>query len=216
MTLDLARSSIMFFLVSLLELIFIAIPLIVFKFQKKDLKYEFRFRIIPESRSVKRRLLDIVMGLLLGVGFLFVGSYVAFFIRQLVIYFMGESFYSSASAGSVNTSPPSLQVWELVLSVAVMYCLVGLSEEYCFRGVLFKEMGKKSALLGWVGSSLLFSLYHVFPGIVPFSTFLTFWFYYFLFGILLAAITYVQKGDLITAIIAHGTFNSILWILSYT
>jgi membrane protease YdiL (CAAX protease family) len=216
MAIDLASNSLMFFLVSLLELIFIAIPLLVFKIQKKDLKYEFCHRIIPEPRRWKRRVFDVGVGILLGLAFVFIGSYVAFYTRLLVVRILGESFYASASAGSVNTSPPSLKIWELMLGVVVMFALVGLSEEFCFRGVLFKEMGKRRPLIGALGSSFFFAIYHVFPGVVPISTFVTFWFYYFLFGVLLAAITHFQKGDLITAIIAHGTFNSLLWILAYT
>jgi membrane protease YdiL (CAAX protease family) len=116
----------------------------------------------------------------------------------------------------VDTSPPSLSPFELIITVILNFAIVGLAEEFCFRGVLLKEFSKKSKFRGLLISSGFFMIYHVFPGIVPLSTFLTFWLYYFIFGVILAGITLLNKGDLIMAIIAHGSFNSILFILSYT
>lgn len=215
MGLDLASSSGNFFLTTLLELLFILIPLIVFKLQKKSLKEELRVRIIPIHRPFWQRILDIGIGFGIGYLFVYLGGFMATIIRQITIQIFGTAFYGQAVEGSVNTTPPSMEIWEVIISFVLMFGVVAFSEEFCFRGVLFKEFGKKSPLLGLILSSGLFMIYHVFPGIVPIQTFVTFWLYYFIFGIILGLLTWIQKGDLLMAIVAHGTFNSLLFAIQF-
>ncbi|MHA1512354.1 MAG: lysostaphin resistance A-like protein, partial [Promethearchaeota archaeon] len=211
-------------LFSAAELIFIAIPMIVFKLQKKDLKYEFRHRIVPNemlNRNFWFRLADIIMGIFIGVFFYYFGGLLATTIRKVIIQIMGEDFYNTASEGSVNTTPPPpppdpFIIWALIIvGVIVIFVTVAFAEEFCFRGVLLKEFNHKNKVFGVILSSILFMLFHVMPGIVLWSTFMTFWLYYFAFGVLLSLITIFQKGDLIVSIVAHGTFNSIIWIVMY-
>ena len=222
--LDVATSAGVFFLFSAAELIFIIIPMIVFKIQKKDLKYEFRHRIIPnemQNRNFWFRLADIIMGIFIGIFFYYFGGLLAVTIKNVIIKIMGEEFYNIASEGSVNTTPPPpppdpLIIWTLIIiGVIVIFVTVAFAEEFCFRGVLLKEFNHKNKVFGVILSSALFMLFHVFPVIVPWATFLTFWLYYFAFGVLLSLITIFQKGDLIVSIVAHGTFNSIIWIVMY-
>ncbi|WP_457557637.1 CPBP family intramembrane glutamic endopeptidase [Candidatus Harpocratesius sp.] len=224
MGLDLAQNVFSFFIFCIIELLFILIPMLVFKFQKKDLKYEFRHRIIPNERlhrSWKLRVADILSGVTLGVLFYYIGSFMAKTIRKIIIQLKGEDFYHTATSGAVNTTPPPpppnpLLIWAIiVVGVVLMYITVALSEEFCYRGVILKEIGHKSKFWALILSSAIFMIYHVFPGIVPWATFLTFWSYYFIFGLLLGGVTLFQKGDLIISIIAHGTFNSILWVQLY-
>jgi membrane protease YdiL (CAAX protease family) len=222
MALDIAPDFWSFIFFCFLEIIFIILPMIIFKLQKKDLKYEFKHRIVPEKKSFCIRIFHIFIGLVVGVGFYFIGGYLAAFIRSIVIEDKGVEYYEEATEGSVNTTPPPPSpvdfnriYFELIFGIVVMFLLVAFSEEFCFRGVIFKELNHKSKVLGYLLSSFMFMIYHVFPGIVPWETFLTFWLYYFSFGILLAGITHWQKGDLIIAIVAHGAFNSILWVLRY-
>jgi len=224
MALDIASSAVAYFLFCFAELIFIAIPMIVFKLQKKDLKYEFRHRIVPNemlNRNFWFRLADIIMGIFIGVFFYYFGGLLAITIKKVIIEIMGEEFYNTASVGSVNTTPPPpppdpLIIWTLIIvGVIVIFTTVAFAEEFCFRGVLLKEFNHKNKVFGVILSSTLFMLFHVMPGIVPWSTFLTFWLYYFVFGVLISLITMFQKGDLIVSIVAHGTFNSIIWIFMY-
>lgn len=224
MGLDIASSALSYFLFCAAELIFIGIPMIVFKLQKKNLKYEFRHRIVPNemlNRNFWFRLADIIMGMFVGVFFYYFGGYLAFTIREIIIENKGEEYYDEASAGSVNTTPPPpppdpVIIWTLIIvGVIIIFITVAFAEEFCFRGVLLKEFGHINKILGVLLSSALFMLFHVFPGIVPIQTFLTFWLYYFSFGVLLALITLFQKGDLLVVIIAHGTFNSIIWVSRY-
>ena len=218
MGIDLAPSSTFFFLTSLGELLFIFIPLLVFYFQKKNVKEEFWTRIIPTPQSTGWRLMDILGGILFGIGFLYLGSFIYYWNRQLIIAIKGEEYFAEAAEGGVNTVPPTLAQWELILAIIVMFVIVALSEEYCFRGVLMREIkigDRYPSAPGILLSSFLFGIYHVFPGIVPIQTFFSFFLYYFSFGMMLSLIVRIRRGDLIMAIIAHGTFNSILWYLRF-
>ncbi|MHA1672139.1 MAG: lysostaphin resistance A-like protein [Promethearchaeota archaeon] len=224
MGLDVAGSAVTFFIFSLAEIIFILIPLLIFKLQKKDLRYEFRHRIVPNEqlkRKTSLRIVDVLIGFGIGFGFYFLGSLMTTLNRTIIILWNGEDYYQSASAGSVNTTPPPpppdpLIIWCLiVIGVILFFTTVAVSEEFCFRGVIMKEIGHKSKFWAVIISGAFFMLYHVFPGIVPWATFLTFWSYYFIFGVLLALITIYRKGDLIIPIIAHGTLNSIIWVVRY-
>jgi membrane protease YdiL (CAAX protease family) len=190
--------------------------MIIFKLYHLDLKQQFRTRIFPASRPFWRRLIDIGIGVAFGYAFIYIGNYLTWIIYRIVVAIFGPEFYQTGSGGSVNVTPPSLSLFELILSCIIMFVLVGFSEEFCFRGVILKQIQKKHKFWAVVGSSAVFMIYHVFPGIVPIQTLATFWLYYFTFGVMLALITIIQKGDLLTAIIAHGTFNSILFIWQYT
>jgi membrane protease YdiL (CAAX protease family) len=200
--------------------------MLVFLLQKKNLKYEFRHRIIPDHTRYRNkyfgfRFADASAGFVIGILFYKLGGYISVISKWVVTSLLGEAFYLKAQDGSVNTTPPPpppnpLLIWTLiVLGVLIQFIFVAISEEYCFRGVLLKEFGHISQILGIIVSSLIFMIYHVFPGIVPLETFITFGPYYFCFGVLLCFCTIVQKGDLITAIVAHGTFNSIIWVTRY-
>ncbi len=223
MGLDLAQSFLSFLLFCAAELLFIAIPMLVFRFQKKDLKYEFRHRIIPNETLHRRgwwRVFDVAIGVIIGGGFYLIGNLAITWIRKITVQYLGDDYYQQAVIGSINTTPPPppnpIIAWiYLIIGVILMFLVVAFAEEFCFRGVLLKEFNHISKILGVILSSAIFMIYHVFPGIVPVETFVTFWSYYLLFGLLLAFISMVMKGDLIIVITAHGVYNSIGWILIF-
>ncbi len=225
---NLAPSAIAYFLYSLLIAAgFVGVPIIIFLLQKKDIKYEIRHRIVPDNtlyrnKQIKYRLIDIGLGLIIGVLFYFIGNYLYQLTRIVIVNLLGEEFFQIAQQGSVNTSPPApppnlALIWLLIITgIIVQFVVVAFSEEFCFRGVILKELNHISKTMGIIISSALFMLYHVIPGIVPLQTFVSFSPYYFSFGLLLAFSSLVKKQDLIVAITAHATFNSILWVLQYS
>ena len=215
MSLDLAPSALALILVMFGQLLFIGIPFLVFKWQKKSIKDEWNIRTTPNTKSWRRRIGDLALGVAIGAGFLYVGSYLIQAIRFVTTAFLGEEFFRRAQTGGVSTSPPSMSPVEGIILIVLQFVLVGLCEEFFFRGVVFRELSCKSLGIGLFGSSFIFMLYHVFPGIVPWSTFFIMGPYYFIFGLLLALIVHFQKFDLLTAITAHGTFNALLIALRY-
>ena len=224
---DLAPSALTYYFYSLLLACgFIGVPVLIFYLQKKDLKYEIRHRIIPNetqyrNKNWKLRIADIGFGIIIGTLFYFIGNFLYFLTKNVIIAWLGADFFKIAQDGSVNTVPPppppsNAIIWLLIISgVIVQFGVVALSEEFCFRGVLLKELNHKSLPLGILLSSFFFMIYHILPGVVPIQTTLVFSVYYFVFGLLLSFSALIQKQDLITAIVAHGTFNSILWVMQY-
>ena len=224
MGLDLAPDFPTFILLVSAESLFLLVPFIVFRLQHKSIRTEFIKRIATQPRPWWRRLIDIGIGAVCGYFFLDYGGFLEQIIYNLTIQTQSVQVYQQAAQGTVNTTPPSppppststFNPWifygEMISGAILMFVAVGLCEEYMFRGVLQKEFSTKSKIVGLLGSSAIFMIYHIFPGIVPLLTTETFWLYHFGFGIILGLIVILQKGDLISSIIAHGTFDALIWV----
>ncbi|MCP4763860.1 MAG: CPBP family intramembrane metalloprotease [archaeon] len=215
MGLNLAENTISFFIFSLLELLFLAGSILYFKIKKMDVKEEFKTRLFPQKRTSRERIADILMGIGIGIAFFIIGSFILDAITNVILYVLGEDFYQSAAEGSVNVTPPILSIFDLIISILIGFFLIAFCEEFAFRGVIYKEFGELPKKKGLVISGLIFAIYHVFPGIVPIQTTVTYFPYYFFMGILFVYLTYFRKNDLLSAIIAHATFNSIILILDF-
>lgn len=218
MGLELASSTLEYFLISLLELIYIADALLYYKIKKKNLKEEFINIVSPKvniTSPKKAILIDTLLGLTIGIAFYYVGRFLINLTVYIVKLTLGTEFYLTGASGQVDVTPPILNPADLIISILISFILVGFSEEFFFRGFLNREIGKTSKIKGAIFSSAFFSLFHVFPGIVPIQTTVTFFLYYFLMGLLFTGLINYRKGQLLSAIIAHGTFNSIIFILNF-
>lgn len=213
MALDLAPDALTLILISFLETIYFIGPVIFFKIKKWDVKYEIVKRICPMPTDSKKKLIEILKGIVYGILFLVLAWVLSTSIRIIVISLLSEEVYQIASDSSVNTTPPSINYIELVIIIILNYVLIAFCEEFFYRGVIFEHLKQKDPKKAALISSLLFALYHVPPGIVPLMTTIIFFPYYFVFGYVLAKIVHSSEGNLLTAIIAHGTFNSILWLM---
>jgi membrane protease YdiL (CAAX protease family) len=213
MAIDLAPSAIIFIFLHLFELLYFIGPVIFFKIKKWDVKYEIKKRIYPINTDPKYKAIEIIKGMIIGVSFIFIAAGISLLIRKMVITLFSEEIYQTASESSINTTPPSINYFELIIIIIFNYVLVAFCEEFFYRGVIFEHLKqinpKKAALV----SSLLFAIYHVPPGLVPFITTIVFFPYYFIFGLILCKIVQNDKGNLLTAIIAHGTMNAILYLI---
>ncbi|MHA1727340.1 MAG: lysostaphin resistance A-like protein [Promethearchaeota archaeon] len=215
MGLELASSTLEFVLVSLFELLFLLVSLIFFLVRKRSPKKEFKKILSPEKRQISVQIADIFLGIGVGLFFYFLGKLILKLNIQGIILIFGEDFYLTGVGGTVNVTPPNKTLLDLILSISVSFLLVGFCEEFFFRGFLFKEFSMKSKKIGGLTSSLIFSIYHVFPGIVPIQTTVTFFLYYLIMGILFVILLYYRKGQILSAIIAHGTFNSLGFIFTF-
>lgn len=109
--------------------------------------------------------------------------------------------------GTISTSglaaPASLRA--LVVSVFMSAVLPGLCEELLFRGMLLSAWEERGSLRAISTVSLLFVLLHGRLTGVPSE---------FICGVLLACIV-ISSGSLLTGVVFHTVFNSILLIASY-
>ncbi len=225
MAVDLAQNPGMYIAVIFLELIFLAIVIVIIwgkvrveaipSFHEGFREYGMRF---PESDrmgsdEIKKVGVEVVIGSIMGVGMLFVAEIMAFAGYEITKALFGEEFYEQASAGSVNTSPPSLEHIQVVLVVILMFLVVASCEELFFRGMLISEI-RGPLWIKVILSTVIFSIYHVPPFIVPWQTTTTFLLYYFSLGIVLALL-FRWRGNLIAPIVAHGLFNAIHIVIAY-
>jgi len=202
-------------LLSLLEFIFLLGPVIYYKITKKENMYSsIVVRALPPKHSLRARIVDIIVGVSAGVFLSFFAQGLLYGTVRGIIAIFGVEFYDLANSGSIDLIPPSLSTGEIIVFSLINFFVIGLCEEYFFRSVLFIEFKKKLKNWSYLLNGTIFALYHVFPGIVPIQTTITYFLYYFLLAIFLCVLLETNNNDLLSNIIAHGTFNTIPLILS--
>lgn len=169
----------------------------------------------PTDTGAKTLATNVLLGIGMGGLLYLIGQGIASGMYELVLDVAGSAYYAEAQAGAVHVTPPSFSPLGSVLAISGQFFLVGLSEELFFRGVLFHELFPQRAKLGAVLSSLAFTFYHVFPGVVPLETIVVNAPFYFIIGLLFAHFAWGRRHNLIGNIVAHGTFNTIFFLLTY-
>ncbi len=200
--------------VLLLELLFLAGTVAIVKGRKHSLVTTF-WGEHPEDKAAGRIVLNIMLGLGIGCLFFLAGWGISILTEQVVAATFGTQVLEDAQQGAIDLTPPEFSPVGIALAITGQYLLVGFCEEYFFRGVLFHDLFPRRKRLGAMLSAGAFMLYHVFPGIVPWVTFAVNWPYYFTLGLLFAFLAWSRHFNLIAPIVAHGTFNTILFILIY-
>ncbi|MHA1281803.1 MAG: lysostaphin resistance A-like protein [Promethearchaeota archaeon] len=199
------------------ELLFIIVPIkISAKVEKKrfsDILKEIGFKY--ENEHYSKKILKIFSGISLGVFFYFIGGYIIFFFRNIIVEnIFGTTFVKTGEKGAIETSPVKPNIIQLVIIIILEFLLVAICEEAFFRGFLLTKLANKMKKCNAVIiSSIFFAIYHVPPFIVPIATIITYFGYFFSFGVLLSLILYLFKGSLIPCIFAHGFFNVLIIIL---
>jgi membrane protease YdiL (CAAX protease family) len=198
----------------LFELVFLAGTIAIVKGRKHSLASTF-WGERAGDKAARGIILNILLGLGIGGLFFLIGWGIATLTEQVVTVTFGNQVLEDAQQGVVNLTPPTFSPVGIALAIAGQYVLVGSCEELFFRGALFRDLFTRRQRLGAVLSAGAFMIYHVFPGIVPWVTFAINWPYYFSLGLLFALLAWLRRFNLIAPIIAHGTYNTILFILTY-
>jgi membrane protease YdiL (CAAX protease family) len=216
MSINLGENSIILFLLMSLEILLILIPnLITSYFDKKSFKEELLDLGFKKSDFKKKKFFILSsQGILLGVFLFLIADWIFFFYVNILIKFiMGPAFIESGINNAINVDPVNPQIAEIIILVFLQILIIGPCEEGFFRGFLQKKIEQKTNfILGWVISSLCFSIYHVPPFIVPLSTIITFFGYFFIFGLIFGGFYKINKESLLPCIIAHSSFNILLLI----
>ncbi|MGV9172134.1 MAG: CPBP family intramembrane glutamic endopeptidase [Promethearchaeia archaeon] len=200
-----------------LEFFFIIIPpLISARIEKRTFREEFKnmgleFTQNPPLINIKR----ISLGLVGGIIFFLIGRYIAFFFRTFIVeQLLGAEYVATAKENAIQTSPVSPNVVQIVILILLQVLVVAVCEEAFFRGFLISKLEYKvSPRSAVVLSSVIFAFYHVPPFLVPISTILTFFGYYITFGILLSLLFKFSDDSLLSCIVAHSFFNSLLILI---
>ncbi|HMF33783.1 MAG TPA: CPBP family intramembrane glutamic endopeptidase [Candidatus Lokiarchaeia archaeon] len=211
---DLAPTESAYLAVMLLELAFLAAGIAILKGRKHSIRIAF-VGLTEDANTPGKVAFNAALGVGVGIGLFFLANGIAIVAQAAVVAVAGATVYQAAQAGAVGVTPPSFSLAGLVLAITGQFLLVGLCEEFFFRGVLFRDLFPNRVKLGGVISAAVFGLYHVFPGIVPWSTFFVNFPYYFAVGLLLALFAWSRHFNLVANIVAHGTFNTIIFLLIF-
>jgi len=197
----------------LLETLFVIVPAFISsKVEKKTFS-----TLLSEMGFQKNKdyILKIIAGLGIGVLFFFSGDYILIFFRNIVIEnLFGAGFIKEGQEGVISTTPIQPNLIQVIIIAILQIIMVGPCEEAFFRAFLIKKIKVKFKLVYTIIiSSIIFAIYHVPPFLVPLATIITFFGYYFIFGVLLALIFVYFNYSLIPCSIAHSCFNILLFLI---
>ena len=214
MAINLGNDPNILILISFAEILFVLIPsLIAAKIEKKPFIVEIKelgFNV--KNSTLKNIALKICVGILIGFLFFFISQILlTFYMRFIIQSLFGAQFIEDGIGNAISTSPVNPNFIQLSLLIAIQIIIIGPCEEAFFRGLFInKSKNKVKIIYSIILSSLLFTIYHVPPFLVPLTTIITFFGYYFTFGILLSLVFVAFKGSLLPNSIAHSSFNILL------
>ena len=191
---------------ALFEVLFILIPgLISSKLENKSFKDAVIEMGFQKNDDI---LIKVISGISFGIIFFFFGGYIIFFFRDIVISnIFGHEIVEAGEAGVISTSPIQPSNIQLIILIILQSTIIGPCEESFFRGFLIQKLKTKLNLVySVIISSIIFTIYHVPPFLVPLATILTFFGYYFTFGLMLSLIYIYFDFSLIPCSIAHSVF----------
>jgi membrane protease YdiL (CAAX protease family) len=216
MAINLGKDPSLLIAITFFEIFLILIPaLIASKIEKRPFIEEFKemgFQL--KTNSLKNFTLKIFLGLLIGTFFYFFSSFLYFFTNFIVQTLFGTQFVEQGVENAITTAPFNPTITQLLIFITVQIIIVGPCEEGFFRGFIIKKSQKKMKLIySVILSSFIFTIYHVPPFLVPVSTIITFFGYFFTLGALLALTFIFFKNSLLPGSIAHSMFNILILIL---
>jgi len=216
MAINLGKDPNVLILISFAEILFLLVPsLIAAKIENKPFKVEIKelgFNV--KNPKFKNIILYIIAGILIGVFFFLISDLLlTFYMRIIVQNLFGAQVIEDGIGNAISTSPLNPTFIQLALLIAIQIIIIGPCEEAFFRGfVINKSNNKLKLIYSIILSSFLFAIYHVPPFLVPLTTIITFFGYYFSFGILLSLVFFAFKGSLLPNSIAHSSLNILLLI----
>jgi len=211
MAIQLGENPWILILLSLIEILFVIIPAFVSsKIEKKSFKSLLNEMGFKKNEDI---FLKVIAGLSFGIIFFFAGDLIIIVFYILIENLYGAGFVQAGSQGAITTTPIQPNLIQFSVLIILQIIIIGPCEEAFFRAFLIKKFSYKikrsySILI----SSTLFAFYHVPPFLVPITTIITFFNYYFIFGIILALIFIYFNYSIIPVAIAHSIFNILILI----
>lgn len=216
MAINLGKDPNILIIISFAEILFILVPsLIAAKIEKNPFIVEVKklgFNV--KNPKLKNIILKICTGILIGTFFFFISDLLlTFYIRFIIQNLFGAQIIEDGIGNAITTQPVNPSFIQLALLIAIQIIIIGPCEEAFFRGfIINKSKHKVKLIYSILLSSFLFTIYHVPPFLVPLTTIITFFGYYFTFGILLSLVFVSFKSSLLPSSIAHSSLNILLLI----
>ena len=199
--------------ITLFEILFIIVPaLISSKLEKKSFRESIREMGLKKNEDF---FIKVISGLSFGIMFFFFGNYIIIFFQDIIIQnLFGSDFVEIGQEGAISTAPIQPNYIQLIILVILQLIIIGPCEEAFFRGFLIQKLKIRLKMTySIIISSIFFTIYHIPPFLVPLATSVTFFGYYFTFGMLLSLIYVYFNYSIIPCSIAHSIFNILILLL---
>ncbi len=213
MTINLGENPWILIGLMILEILFVIVPaLLSSKLEKMSFKDAIKEMGFQKNEDI---FIKIVSGLSFGIIFFFFANYIIIFFRDFIIgNIFGTEFVELGQEGAISTSPIQPNYIQLIIIVILQIIIIGPCEEAFFRVFLIQKMKTKMKLTySLIISSIFFTIYHIPPFLVPLATSITFFGYYFTFGMMLSLIYVYFNYSLIPCSIAHSFFNVLILVI---
>jgi len=217
MTIDLGENPVILIILTLLESLLIIIPaLITARIEKKSFKKVLsEIGFTNQNTNLLLIIKKVFYGIIVGITLFIAGVFISFFFTEIIVgNLFGNAFIEQAIESSINTELENPTFIHLAIFILLQIIIVGPSEEGFFRGFILKKIeAKLGIVMASVLSSICFAFYHTPPLIVPISTIVTYFGYYFTVGCLLGLIFIWFDSSLIPCSVAHSLFNILILII---
>ncbi len=213
MTIQLGENPWILIGLMLFEIFFVILPALLFSnLNRKSFMEEINEMGFQKNDNL---LIKMISGLSFGIFFFFSSSFIIFFFKDLIILpLFGNEFVELAQESAISTAPIQPNAIQLILIIILQAVITGPCEEAFFRGFLIKKINiKLKQIYSILISSIFFTLYHIPPFLVPVPTIITFFGYYFTFGLFLSFIFTYFNYSIIPCSIAHSFFNILLILI---
>ncbi|MBY8986283.1 MAG: CPBP family intramembrane metalloprotease [Candidatus Lokiarchaeota archaeon] len=196
-----------------LETLLVFIPaLISSKIEKKTFK-----KLLSEMGFQRNEeiFIKIIAGLSMGILLFFLGNFLILFFRNIIVEnLFGAGFIEQGQEGAITTTPIQPDVYQLSILIILQIIIIAPCEEAFFRAFIIKKFQVKIKLIySIIISSTFFAFYHVPPILVPVTTIVTFFGYYFIIGVILALIFLYFNFSIIPCSVAHSCFNILVLLI---
>lgn len=199
-------------ILSVLELIFILIPVIYIRKYLQNPSIKNRLALLGfTSRGMSKK--DLTKEIGIGLLFAIIGI-----ILVLSISFLLELIFPYIDSSEMDTLLfSSLNVVQLILYMLIMIFIIGPSEEILFRG--FMQKGLIRSQLGVKGgiilSAFIFAMIHVALFIYDFGYFFILFIPYFAISLLLGLLYHWRNENLIAVMIMHGVYDALTLLIFF-
>ncbi|HDZ18620.1 MAG TPA: CPBP family intramembrane metalloprotease [archaeon] len=213
MAIQLGENPWILILLMFLELFLIIVPgFISSRIEKKPIS-----EVILDMGFQKNEnfIIKIIAGISFGILFFFIGNYIIIFFRDFIVKnLFGVQFIQQGQSGAIIVTPIQPNLVQIIILIILQIIIIGPSEEAFFRGFIIKKLNEKLKLqYSIIISAICFTLYHVPPFLVPLTTIITFFGYYFTFGLILSLIFINFENSIIPNSVAHSCFNILILLL---
>ena len=204
-------------LLSLLEILFILIPILLSSWlSKTTIKHELhQIGLEINFSNTKIKLVKILLGIPIGIALLILSIFILYISRDIVVAVVfSEEFVNEGTENAISNQLVNPNLLQTIIFVIIQFLIIGPCEESFFRGFIIRKLnGKIRLVYAIIFSSLMFTLYHIPPFLVPISTIVNYFAYYFTIGITLSLVFRYSNYSLLPCSVAHSVFNFMILLV---